>query len=110
MAKHGVTLEEIRTEKQMYSELGFSERKHCPDFVIEKGGKKSCVEVELTLKAKPRLEKITEENYLAYDTQYWVVANTGYKIRKILNQLSEKYQNIEIKEIKEIEESARNNK
>ena len=108
--KNNVLLDEIMTEKQIFSMLGFGERKHCPDFVIDKDGKKNCVEIEISLKAKARFEKIAEENYLGYDTQIWVVAKTGYKIKKMLNDLSKKYQNIEIIDLEGVQEFVRLNK
>jgi len=107
MEKHNIKLEEIITEKQINSIAGFGERKHCPDFVIEKDNVKNCIEIELSLKAKARFEKIVESNYLAYNTQFWVVAETGLKIKKTLEKLSEKYQNIEIINLEEVQELVR---
>ena len=96
MLKNGVLPEEITTEKQINSKTGFAERKHNPDFIIEKEGIKYCVEVELSVKAKDRFEKIVEENYLEYGTQYWIVAKSGIKIQNMLKKLIPKYHNIEI--------------
>ena len=110
MLKRDVTLAEIVTEKELFSKLGFGERKHCPDFMIEKENKKICVEIEMTLKQKTRFEEIIEDNYLTYETQIWAVPKTGYKIKKILNELTDKYQNIEIIEIEGVQEFARGNK
>ena len=101
--KHKIKLDEIITEKQINSISGFGERKHCPDFVIEKDDKKNCIEVELSLKDKSRFEKIVSSNYLTYDTQYWIVAKTGMKIKKLLEKFSETYQNIEIVNLEEVQ-------
>jgi len=103
MQKNNIKLDEIITEKQLNSIAGFGDRKHCPDFVIEKDGKKNCVEVELSLKEKTRFEKIVEDNYLNYDMQFWIVAKSGLKIKKRLESLSEKYQNIEVIELEGVQ-------
>ena len=104
MLKHGVGLDEIITEKQINTQAGFGERKHSPDFIVEKDGVKNCVEVELSLKAKARFEKIVEENYLAYDTQFWIVTKSGLKIKRILDELTAKYQNIKVVKLEEVQE------
>ena len=110
MLKNKIHLDEIKTEKEMYSSAGFGERKHCPDFVIEKGGKKVCVEVELSLKAKARLEKIVEDNYLTYENQFWIVAKSGLKIKKRLQEMAKKYTNIKIIELEGVQEFVKSNK
>lgn len=110
MLKSKIDLDEIVTEKQINSKAGFGERKHCPDFIIERDGKKKiCVEIELSMKAKARLEKIVEDNYLKYGKQFWIVAKTGIKIKKTLENLSEKYTNIQIVELEGVQEIVRKN-
>ena len=52
-----ISFQDIRTEKQLHSVDGFSNRKHRPDFTYSKDGKTFCVEVELSLKNKKRLEQ-----------------------------------------------------
>jgi len=104
MLKQDINSDEIVTEKEINSISGFGDRKHSPDFIIEKDGIKNCVEVELSLKAKDRFEKIVENNYLEYNTQFWVVAKTGIKIKKTLEKITEKYQNIEIIELEGVQE------
>ena len=104
MKKNNMSLDEIITEKQINSISGFGDRKHQPDFIIERDNKKTCVEIELSLKEKTRFEKIVEENYLSYDTQYWIVSKTGLKIKKTLESLSVKYQNIEIIELEGVQD------
>jgi hypothetical protein len=110
MLKQDIHSDEIVTEKELNSKSGFGERKHCPDFIIEKDGKKNCVEIELSLKAKDRFEKIVENNYLEYETQFWIVAKSGVKIKKTLEKLSEKYTNIKIIELEGVQKFVRENK
>ena len=110
MQKHKILSDEIMTEKQINSSAGFGERKHCPDFIIEKGGKKICVEIELSVKAKARLEKIVADNYIAYDNQIWIVAKSGLKIKKNLEHLFEKYPNIKIMKLEGVQDFVKLNK
>lgn len=110
MLKHEIEVGKIITEKELNSTRGFEQRKHQPDFVFKKADKTYCVEIELTAKSKQRFVEIVQENYLNYDTQYWVIAKTGVKILKMLESLQEGYPNIEIMEMEEIQEFARNNK
>jgi hypothetical protein len=109
MLKHGIKTDEIMTEKQINSKSGFGERKHSPDFIMEREGKKHCVEVELTQKAKGRFEKIVEENYIEYETQIWIVSKTSIKIKQMLGKLSEKYGNIKIITLEGVQEYVREN-
>ncbi len=104
MKKENVTEDEIVTEKEINSKKGFGERKHSPDFIIEKDNKKICVEIEMSLKGKKRFGKIIEDNYLNYDTQIWVVTISGVKIRKILENYSLQYHNIRIINLEEVQE------
>ena len=107
--KQGITRDEITTEKEINSLIGFSERKHSPDFVIERNGKKYCVEIELSIKEKTRFAKIVEENYLGYETQFWIVSKMGLQIKKRLENLSEKYINIKILDLEGVQEYIREN-
>lgn len=86
MLKHGVKQEDILTEKELHRLDGFSTRKHQPDFVIQNQNKKTCIEVELALKAKTRLEKNIQENFFNYDYQKWIVPNTQVRIKNILQE------------------------
>jgi hypothetical protein len=111
--KIGIRSEDIITEKQLYSKEGFTARKHFPDFIFseEKNkNQKSCVELELTIKAKNKLEKNIGENYLTYDVQYWVVPKGGIKIRQMLNDFAEKYANIKIIDLEEVQEFVKLNR
>jgi len=102
LKKEQIKLENILTEKQLFSLQGFTTRKHYPDFVIEKDGKKNCVEVELSAKAMQKFEKNITDNYLTYDVQYWVVPKSEVKTLQRLENLSEKYPNIEIIYLEEV--------
>ena len=108
--KRGIPVENITTEKELHSQQGFSNRKHYPDFVFEKDDKKYCVEIELTAKSKQNFEKVLEENYLEYEIQYYVVYKNGHKIRRMINEMSGKYTNIEIIDVEEVQEFVRDNK
>ena len=92
--KYKIPLKKIITEKQLHSKDGFSIRSHQPDFIFTNGEKKYCVEVELTLKSKERLESNIKSNFLQYDTQIWVVGGSVPKITKILK--NSQYENIKI--------------
>lgn len=101
IAKYNISLSDIRTEKELHSQDGFSIRKHQPDFVFTKDNRTYCVEVELTLKSKGRLENNIKSNFLTYDIQIWVIEDNP-KLVKIINNNKLQYPNIEIKEIKEV--------
>ncbi len=87
--KYQIPFEDITTEKQLHRLDGFSNRKHRPDFIFSKDEKVSCVEVELTMKAKVRFEKNIKSNFENYDSQIWVVPDLKSSIAKTLieNQL-----------------------
>ena len=107
MLTHEISVDKIITEKEIHSQRGFGQRTHQPDYIFPKGDKKHCVEVELTLKSKQRFSEIVEENYLNYDTQYWIVPNHAIKIKSMLEDFNVKYQNIEIMELEEIQKIVR---
>jgi hypothetical protein len=109
ISNYGILPEEIQTEKETNSKTGFTKRKHNPDFIFEKEGEKNCVEVELSIKAKDRFEKIVETNYLEYKTQYWIVAKSGLKIKNNLENLLVKYPNIKTIILEEVQEFVREN-
>jgi len=98
MQKFYLPLEQVKTEKELHREDGFSNRKHHPDYVISYDGKIYAVEVELTPKARGRMEKNIESNYLNYDCQIWVIQG-GDKIERILNENKDTYPNISIQYI-----------
>jgi hypothetical protein len=95
--------EDIQTEKQLHQQNGFSNRTHHPDIIFTRDNKTYCVEMELSLKAKDRLEKNIKSNFLKYDIQIWVVNNYSLKLVRILKEFKEQYPNIKITTIKEVE-------
>ena len=108
ITKLGVQLKNIVTEKQMHSKDGFSVRNHHPDFIFTHNDKTYCIEVELSLKSKDRLEKNIRANFLAYDVQIWVIGENIPKVTTILNDCKIQYQNIKIIDIEEIKNHVKN--
>ena len=100
----GIPFAYIKTEKQLHSMDGFSNRKHRPDFIYTINGKTFCVEVELSLKNKDRLEKNIKQDFMNYDFTYWVVTDKENKIAQIIEQNLTAYPSIEILELREIKE------
>ena len=99
----GIPLSDITTEKQLHQQDGFGVRKHRPDFVITRKNKTYCVEVELSLKAKARLEANIRANFLAYDFQIWIVPDKQCRIYQILADNRKQYQDISILELQEVQ-------
>ena len=99
-----IPFEDMTTEKQLHSMDGFGIRKHRPDFIINRESKTFCVEVELSLKAKARLEAIIQDNFMQYDHQIWVVPDKGCKIYQILKDNQSQYANIHILELQEVQQ------
>ena len=94
--KYGLQSSDVISEKELHCADGFGIRKHKPDFIFEKGNKKYCVEVELTLKSKDRLTYNIKDNYINYDEQIWVVPKEQRQIFKLLRGFQNSYDNIEI--------------
>jgi len=103
----GVAFEDMTTEIELHRLDGFGVRKHRPDLVYTINDKTTCVEVELTLKAKNRFENIIKENFSIYDNQIWVVPDLKTKIATILETNKIKYSNIHILELEEVQESCK---
>lgn len=101
--KHGISLEEITTDKEIRRSQGLQIKQHVPDFVIYKDGKSIAVEIERTYKGKTRLQRNIEANYTKYDAQYWVVPIARSTIREILQGLSNRFPGIEIFEMEAIQ-------
>ena len=102
MKSLGLNLTDIKTEKQLHQESGFGKRTHHPDFVFTRKGKVYCVEVELSLKSRARLEKNIKANFLQYDMQVWVLDEHGAKLKRILQEFKAEYPNMKISSVKEI--------
>ena len=102
--KFNINLSDIMTEKQLHQCDGFGTRKHHPDFMFEIDGKTYIIEVELSLKAKARLEKNIEANFMGYDNQIWIVPNNQFRILKILEENKLKYTDLEIISLEEVQD------
>lgn len=100
--KYQIPFEDITTEKQLHRLDGFSNRKHRPDFIFSKDEKVSCVEVELTMKAKVRFEKNIKSNFENYDSQIWVVPDLKSSIAKTLIENQSIYPDILILSLDEV--------
>ena len=98
----GVAYKDITTEKQLHQQDGFGVRKHRPDFVYTSAGEATAVEVELSLKAKARLEANILANFRDYDSQLWVVPEIPSRIAQILQEQMKQYPNILLLELKEV--------
>lgn len=94
--KYNFQLDNMTTERELHINDGFGVRKHHPDLVFKKDDKTYAIEVELNVKAKNRILKNIEDNYLNYDYQIWVVPLSQVKIRHILTESLNKYDNIEV--------------
>ena len=103
MDKFSILLSDITTEKQLHSQDGFGMRKHRPDFIFLKDNRTVAIEIELSLKAKPRLEKNIEDNFLKYDSQIWIVPDNQLKIIQILKSNMKKYSDIRIISLEEVQ-------
>ena len=101
-----VPFKDMITEKQLHSQDGFGVRKHRPDFLIKRNGKTFCVEIELSLKAKARLEAIIQANFMQYDYQIWVVPDKACKIYQILKDNQPQFTTIRIVELQEVQKYA----
>lgn len=98
----------IISEKELHSIDGFSIRKHCPDIVFSIDTKKYCTECELSLKAKKRLSKIIQDNFMNYEYQIWVVPDKEHRIQATIRNSMKLYTNIKILSLEEVTEYARN--
>jgi hypothetical protein len=99
----GIAWDAITSEKQLHSLDGFGTRKHRPDFVITANGKTYCVEIELSLKAKARLEAIIKANFMDYDYQIWIVPDKACKIYQILEDNRKRLSDMKIWELQEVQ-------
>lgn len=100
--KYGIEFSDMTTEKQLHSQDGFSNRKHRPDFAFKYDNSVICVEVELSLKARQRLENNISDNFTNYDYQLWIVSDDTPKISRIINESKLLYPDIKIIPLKEV--------
>jgi len=98
--KYGITLNEIKTEKDLHIRAGYGVHKHFPDFLASIGEKKHAVEIELSVKSKERLKGNIGENYLNYDYQVWFTDNE--KVKRNLQEFQNEYSNIQIYNLSEV--------
>jgi len=101
----GIPFEDMITEKQLHSLDGFGVRKHHPDFIFNREGKSYCVEVELSLKAKSRMEANIQANFMEYDHQIWIVPDKACKIYQTLKGNQSQYTNIYILGLQEVNQT-----
>lgn len=104
MKKYSLTLDDIKTEKELQHERGFGTRVHQPDFVFLKDKETHCVEIEMSLKAKKRLEQILKNNFLNYDVQFWIIPDEQQKIIEFVANSVNQFPNIEIVLLSTIQE------
>lgn len=100
--KYDIPFSDITTEKELHRLNGFSNRKHRPDFVYTQNAKTICVEVELSMKAKNRLERNIKSNFENYDRQLWIVPDTKCNIAKCISDYQSVYPDILITPLDEV--------
>jgi len=98
--KYGVSLSNIESEKELHIKDGFGLRKHQPDFVVSSADGRIAIEVELSPKAKNRMEENIRENYLKYDRQAWITNNS--KVKSLLRDFAGEYSNIEVMQLEDV--------
>jgi hypothetical protein len=100
--KAGLKPDNFISDKELRRGDGFVTRQHKPDFVICDNGKKTAVEVELSIKTLQRLEENIRNNFLTYDSQFWIIEKSNNKINSNLQDLTPKYPNTQIIFIEDI--------
>jgi len=96
MERLSLPAEAFISEKEIRHAQGFTVRSHAPDFLYKHMGQAFCVEVELSQKAKERLENNVADNYIKYVGQEWYVPKSNKRVIAWLNEFKETYPNIEI--------------
>lgn len=81
-----ISLFEIITEKEQHSKDGFSNRKHCPDFIFNYKNNEICVEVELTAKSKSRFLDNLKSNYTKFDKQIWIIPKNETRNKEMIKK------------------------
>lgn len=110
MHKESLLLNDITTEKQLHQLDGFGMRKHRPDFIYTKNNATNCVEVEMTPKSKTRILNIIKDNFIDYDTQFWIVPESQSVIYNTIKNSQKFYNNVKIIHLTEITEHLQKNK
>jgi len=96
MAHEELPLSAFEMEKELNRKNGFGQRCHQPDFVFIKDGKSTAVEIELTTKAKDRLEANVKSNFMKYDQQIWLIRKDNRKLLALLKSYEPKYASMNI--------------
>jgi len=102
MKSFGLNPNDIKTDKQLHQQDGFGERTHHPDFIFTKDNTEYCVEVELSLKSKARLEKNIKSNFLKYNVQIWITDENATKLKIMLEDFKIQYPNMKIINLSEV--------
>jgi hypothetical protein len=102
--KMGVSQAAIQSERELRHIQGFINRNHLSDFVFTKEEQTYCVEVELHQKARDRLEKNLRQNFMTYDVQLWLIPRGKVKIRRMVEDFSGKYPNVEVMDLEVVRE------
>lgn len=110
MHKESLLLNDITTEKQLHQLDGFGIRKHRPDFIYTKNNETNCVEVEMTPKSRTRILNIIKDNFIDYDTQFWIVPESQSVIYNTIKNSQKFYNNVKIIHLTEITEHLQKNK
>ena len=103
--KHGLSLADIESEKELHIKDGFGARKHHPDFIVKTGGTRCAVEVELNPKTKIKMEQNVRDNYLTFDRQIWITDEN--RVISLLDNLAGAYSNIDVVRLEEVLEYVR---
>ena len=61
-----------------------------------------CVEIEMSMKSKERLNKTLKSNFIIYDAQIWVIGMANLKLFRILEDSKKQYPNISIMNIEDV--------
>lgn len=99
--RKGIEQDAIISEREIKHSLGFGNNKHTPDFVYLENGLKTCVEIEISVKAKSTLERNIKANYLKFDKQIWVIDKSPKKLVNYFNEFQMVY-DMEIMDIEEV--------
>ncbi len=108
--KFNLSPDDFTTEKELRHIQGFNSRTHAPDLIYKYENKIYCVEVELSLKAKSRLEKNINNNYVTYNGQKWFIRHTNNRLYSWLREFSLIYPDIEIISIEVINDDRNSTK
>lgn len=95
-SRYELTMEVFRSERELHSLDGFSNRKHQPDATFTLNNVRYCLEVEFSEKSKVRFHTNVKDNFQNYDKQIWVIPKNETKIKQML--IDTKFPDIEMME------------